>query len=588
MLGIEINGEFLDLLPGANLELQKENPFLQFNEKLIGEYSLPFQAPATPKNLRLLNYAAIIEKQTSNTGIDALLYDAAIQVGAGKVKIERASININKTSKGTISCYYLSAASGFWQDIKDIKLRDINTGGDISYPWASGGPGSFWEHIFNVVNGAVGDYNYAFFPVINMKWPSSVGVTSGEYYPPVMNRVYADGSNVRFYEQAMDLQVERNRIIPFPYLKHILVKTFEHVGWSAQGDILDDPDFIKITMLNFRAIDWAYVETGGPVIYRDPVIFNLKDHLPDITISSFLIALMNRFGFWYDFDSATRKVTIRMLNDLTIGAVKNMTDKSSPLANKNIVQQRNIYAFRNRFVTDIADGAPNFKTIDYIGDVDKTTDLPTANSSRYGHVYLVREENNFYNCAQNPDDDIWQWWPYAYNIYDHEPDGANTDIFTDATTVGQERLDSYFDLIPRIDNTGEWLGRTDTEPSAWGIHLAFYFGKRNNKSGDPVPYASHHLYDSQGYTLAAWSIAFRGQKTITADQVGLYDLNWKPFIDMISGAEEIEHTLYLPMHEYLQLKFSDRVNVAGVNLFIKQIKSSIPYKGSVQCTSIRV
>lgn len=589
MLGIQIQGEFIDLPPGTTLELEKENPFLQFStEVLIGEYSLPFQAISNANNNRLLGYPGVAQKWIDNTGFDALLYDKSIQIGAGKVKVEKSNIHFNRLSKGNLSCYYLSSASGFWQDIKDLKLRDIDVGGDRSFPWAglSTITDGFWKHIHQVAAGAVNDYDYAFYPVVNKDW------AQGDEYPPVMNLVYYDAMEtfpVRFPNVYAGLDVrERNRIVPFPYLHYVLTQAFAEAGWSVTGDILDDVDFMKITMINFRAIDWCHVTVTGGIaseVPRDPVVFNLQDHLPDITIGKFLIALANRMGWWYDFDNTSKKVTIRLLDDLVDGQAVDYTDKSSPLIGKNVLKDQPVYAMRNRFATSLGDGAPDFKVVELQGDVDKITDLPTAAEALYGHAYLVIEENNYYVCRQNEDED-WVWELYAYNIYDHEPTGFNADITTEATVVGVEYYSEYIDLAPRIDNPGEWMGRTD-EASTWGIHLCFYFGQRDNKNGDPIPFASPHIYDSNGFALAAWSLCFKGKKTDDTE-VGLYDVFWKRFLDMIYSTEEVEHTLYLPLHQYLQLRFSNRILVAGVELFIKQIKSSIPYKGQVRCVSVRV
>jgi len=583
MLGIEIQGEFLDLPPDTVMQLENENPFLQFDDQLLGEYSLPFTALPTAKNNRLLGYAAIGQTRVDNTAVDALLYDNGLQVGGGTVKKEKVNVHLNRAVKGNISCYYLSKSSGFWQAIKDIKLRDIDVGGDRSFPWEglSTITDGFWKHIHQVAAGAVGDYDYAFFPVINYGW------TEGEETPPLMNKVYYDSAQafpVTFPNTyGAEYNFRMNRIVPFPYLKYVLVSAFEHVGWTVEGDILDDADFEKICMINFRAIDYGYKTFPGPdYVYRHPVVFNLQDHLPDITISKFLIALKNRFGWWYDFDNQSKKVTIRSLSDLTTGSPVDYTGYSSPLLLKTILQENPVYALRN----GDGRGALNLSGGDLQADVDKKTDLPAASEAQYGHVRLVIEENNYYVCQQNEDTEAWEWVLLDYNIYDYEPDNATDDITTDALIAGNEYFDEYLDFIPRIDNMGV-SNFPNEEDVTWGIHLVFYYGQRDNKSGDPVPYASHHIYDSQGYTLAAWSLAFKAKKTDDTE-VGLYDVYWKDFLDMLNSPEEVEHTLYLPLHKYLQLRFSDRIVVDGIELFIKQIKSQVPYKGEVQCVSIRV
>lgn len=583
-LGIEIAGEKLELAPGTVLEIESANPFLQFNEQnLLGEYSLPFQVIANAKNNRLLGYAGVGQQRVTNAAVDAILYDKSLQVGTGSVKKEKVNVHLNRVSKGTISCYYLSKASGFWQQIKDMKLREINVGGDRSFAWEglSTITDGFWKHIHQVAAGAVGAYDYAIFPVINYGW------SEGEYTPPLMNKVYYDAMQafpVTFPNTyGAEHGFRMNRIVPFPYLKYVLTKAFEHAGWTVSGDILDDADFQKIVMINFKAIDYGYKTFPGPdYVYRDPVVFNLQDNLPDISLSAFLIALKNRFGWYYDFDNTAKKCTIRMLRDLVNEAPTDKTAYSSPLIFKTILQDNPLYALRN----NDGNGALNFDGADVQSPVDKKTDLPSPDENKYGHVRLVIEENNYYICQQNEDTEAWEWVLLDYNIYDYEPDGFTEEITTDALIVGNEYFDDYLDFIPRIDNPGISNFPSGDEVT-WGIHLAFYYGQRDNKAGDPVPYASHHIYDSQGYTLSAWSLAFKALKTDDTE-AGLYDLNWKPFLDMLNSPEEVEHTLYLPLHEYLQLQFSDRIVVDGIELFIKQIKAKVPYDGVVNCVSVRV
>lgn len=581
MLGIQIDGEFLDLPPDTNMELEAENPFLQFaDDNLIGEYSLPFQVIANSKNNRLLGYAGVGQTRTDNSATPATLYDNSLQVGTGSVKKEKLNVHLNKVAKGTLNCYYLSKASGFWQDIKDLRLRDIDVGGNRTF---AGGTilqdintTAFGAHVLAVMNGAVGAYDYAFYPVQNSSW----GTDPGQYFePPVMNEISYSGSAI---------VLEVSPIVPFPYLKYVLLAAIEHTGWTIEGDILDDADFEKITMINFKGIDWGYykkIVLVGYIRMRSSITFNLQDHLPDMSIAEFLVALKNRFGWWYDFNNAAKKITIRKLSDLPTTAAEDMTQYSSPLITKNISQDNNTYALVNNFITGGGQGIDITKT-DYQGEVDKTSDLPSPVEALTSQVYLVIEENNYYSCQQSEGDDtVWEWQIIGANIYDYKPDGYTKEITSKATTVEMVRYSDYLDLIPRVDATGLWNGENG-EPE-WGIHLAFFFGLRDNKSNDPVPFASHHIYDSQGYTLAAWSLAYKALKTDNTE-VGLYDMNWKDFLDLLNSPEEVEHTLYLPLHKYLQLDFADRIIVDGIELFLKQIKASVPYRGVVNCVSVRV
>jgi hypothetical protein len=594
MLGIEINGEYLDLPPGTTLQLEKNNPFLEFaDNQETGSYSLPFEVLASPKNLRLLNYAAILQQRFTNTAIEATIYDNGVQVAAGKIKLEKASININKVSTGRISCYFLTDVSSFFQDIKDLKLRDIDVGGDRTFANSVldyVDETVFGTHVKTVMSSAPGSYDYAFYPVRNSAWGDDSGVDLA--IPPVMplmNNFIWDP----LIPGAVKIQLKSGPIVPFPYLKYVLTKALEYAGWSYDGDILDDVDFEKITMINFRSIHWGYTfplssgDPEGPTISanRDPVVFNLKDHLPDMTIAEFLIAIKNRLGLWYDVNSLNKKITIRYLRDIPGTAATDMTAYADPVLPKKFTPEGSIYALKNNFITGGGSGI-DISQLDYQGSVDTPADLPSPVVGLINQVYLIQEENNYYICSPTPaDSSIYEWVILAANIYDYLPTGFNKEVTTSATTVEMIAYNDYLDLIPRIDSPGIWAG---FEPETkWGVHLCFYHGYYDNKAGDPFPFASHHIYDSTGVQRGNWSLAFKGEET-DATQVGLYDLNWLPFFEMLDSSEECDIRLYLPRHVYLQLRFSQKILISGVEFFIKRVKTVLPYKGQVTVEAVRV
>jgi hypothetical protein len=584
MLGIKIGTEYLDLNPGTMLQLQMENPFLQFDDTLIGDFSLPFEVKATPKNLRLLQFAGLLQKQIDNVGIDASVEDGGLQHSIGKIKVEKPSIQLNNINRGTLSLYYLSSVSNFYQDIKDINLRNINVGGQRSF--ASGtGTGTAWlNHINAVLNATPGSYDYAFFPVINTSWQGDKTKTD------VMNWVRYDGTNVVFQDQTTDGK-DVNVIVPFPYLKYVLESAMNHVGWTIEGDILNDPDFKKICMLNFKAIySFGIIApsiVGNPILplVVNPVVFNLQDHLPDIKISDFLIALRHRFGWWYDFDRKNKIIRIRSLNDAAVTSVKDFTKQASPLVVKTVNNDKKIFALRNQFFGDYASGNPDIKATNYQGEINYVTDLPAASDSLYANCYLVRAENNYYICRQD-DSANWTWQLFAYNVYDYDPGNSTDQVTTAATTVGCERYDAYLDFIPRMDLAGEWKGRTDIE-ATWGIHLVFYHGLRNNKASQPVPQAGSGIYDSTGVQVANWSLAFEC-KSFSGEEVGLYEKQWKGILTLLVNQEQIQTTLMLNKTDYLNLQFSDVISINNVRMYIKTIKAAIPYKNSFLIDGVRI
>ncbi len=173
MLGLSINNEFLDLDTNAQLELEQTNPFLQLADELVGDLSLPVDVKLNDKNLRLLNFAGLLQNKVDQAGIPVSVFDTGTQHSIGKLKIEKPKHDLNRVKDGSISLYYLSAFSNFAQDVKGIKLRSIDFGGDRTFAFSNynrtGGTG-FWQHLHAVVDAAPAIYDYAFYPVEIMLW----------------------------------------------------------------------------------------------------------------------------------------------------------------------------------------------------------------------------------------------------------------------------------------------------------------------------------------------------------------------------------------------------------------------------------
>lgn len=591
-LSIEVNNTKLQLPPGMVMELERESPILQFNEELKGGASLPVTIDNTATNATALEQSGALQKKVNKAGFDAVLYDGKFYSLKGKLKVEKVLADLNRAQRSKLSLYFLSDVSDFYQDVKDVKMRDIELGGDRSFDWDElntvTGTG-FWKHIHEVANSAPNSYDYAFYPVINHGWMAA------EDDPGVMNKMYYDpavfgdpGKPIRFPTVYVGLtNREANRIVPFPYLHYVIDKLFEHIGWTVEGDILDDADFRKITMLNFRAIDWAAKGTG-PTSYwpRDPVVFNLKDHMPpDMGVGSFLIALKNRFGWVYYFDKTRKKCTIKQLGDIVNSVPLDITQLVNVVPSKNVIQEEKLFALR---CTDGQGGGELDTTIiDLQAQVNKWEDLPAADETMYGQVRLVVKENTYY-IVERQDDDSYDWEILSANLYDYVPANDTDEITTEAGTVPMEKFDEYMKLCPRMDNQGEWFGRNDSE-ATWGIHLLFFHGPKNKDIGstEQYPYASNHCYTPDLVKVADWGLTYTSYLTDGTD-VGLYITFFKTFLELLKQHEEITVVVQMPLHRLKEIDFDKLIVVAGVKMIIKTMKYKIPYQRNMELVCWRI
>lgn len=569
----------MDLLPGTLLESEQNNPYLQFNESIVGEYSYPFEVVANGKNMRLLRYAALIQTKIDNKGIEASVYQQGFQHSTGKLKIEKPTINLNNAKRGRISLYYLTGVSSFYQDAKNLRLQDMNLGGDRTFgndSFSRSGSG-FWGHIHRVIDAPAGygtsGYDYAFYPVLN----NSYGRDPNREFE-VMNSMEYD-STLHFAKFSSD-NVRPNAICPFPYVKYILKKAVEYCGWRIQGDILDDPQFCKATMINSLSINWAI----GVIIFmhiRPTVKFNLVEHLPDWSIPEFLIALKNRFGWWYDFDRKNKVITIKKLLNVAQGNVKDFSKYANPTLPKKVNNDKKIFSLE-------AEGAGNvsFTGVDYQGTVMTRANLPSPVEALDNQVYLVIDENVYYICEVN-DSNAWAWDLYVDGNGSYIPDGSTEQIITASKLPTMATFNSYFDMIPQWDEVGYYPGQGMDLGYVADCVLCFYYGIRLNRVGKPIAFGSPHIYDARDNQVGTWSMAFKAKKGDDTE-VGLYDLNWKKFLDTLNAYEEFEVTLNLPLVEFLKLDFSNIISINNVRMYVTKIKSTLPYNGTVNIEANRI
>lgn len=586
MLGIKINDEFLDLMPGTQLELEQNNPYLQFGDEIVGEFSYPIELPPTEKNLRLTQYSLLIQKRADAISIDCVVYDSGFQHSRGKLRIEKPTIHLNRLSSGRISAYYLTGISSFYQDIKDIQLKAADFGGERSFSWDNfntAGSG-FWGHIHGAINSTPGyghGYDYAFFPCINYAWhPSQL--------TDLVNKTVLSGG-VPVFAQYIQIGTVKTiqPIIPFPYLKYVMMKAAEHVGWKLEGSFLDDADFKKIVLWNQRSVKWGYIKIGtfGVVSYHgyDPIKLNVKDFVPDITIAELFLAIRNRLGLFYEFDRMSKIIRVKKLVDVSTSGIKDFGAKVNPVIVKTVLKEKTTYALKT--TEDI--NSIDTSSADYLGAVHNVSDLPAADETLVEKFYLVISENNFYICQQNESTTNWEWVFMTANIGGVIPANAKEEIITAALTTGSKRYDSYLDMIPLRNETGTKTGVFGEDYVFDSIVLLFNHGIQDNAGGDPYPLGSHHIYTSGGVQVGNWSLAFKGKK-FDGTEVGLYDLSFKRFLDTVSAGESFEIVLNIDFVEFLQLKPNDVLSVKGVRMYIKTLKPTVPYSGSLTIEALRI
>lgn len=592
-LGLKIDGEDMDMLPGTTLELQQQNPFLQLSTEITGDYTLPFEFPVTEKNLRLTKYAAIPAANKNGISPELLIMDNDFQYGAGKLRLEKNTGNYNHLNKGRQSAYVLSNDSDFWKDIENKKLKDLDLGGERVFPnngSISNPPaGTFLDNVRRAAAGTIDNYDYTFVPTLNNNWRSDAGLTMG-----LLNPIGWEATGI------LGVPITRvnsnpSSFLPYPYLVYIIKKIFSYAGWKVNGDILNDAQFKKAFLFTFRDIYWHQpINDLGFLWLVDPVKFDLKDHMPDVTISAFLIALKNRIGLWYDFDSKSKTCTIRYLKELLADTTKkDITAYVNPNYENTINNQPKIYNLKQ----EGSNGeVPDFVSVDFQGYKLTLANLPTASGALVANVWFVISENAYLICISN-DGSNYFWQKWFDNTYDFLQTNA-TETITTAMLIPD--LDNYQlskwngdggpkkAQFPRIDVQGVWQGRTAADLNQSLIYICFNYGFRFQYDlGVDIICASPTPYTASGAKLGPWSLTYQFTDADGSD-IGLYNRNWKKFLDTLTEKETVTFTGIMPRHEYYSLQYGQQVVVEHVAYWIKKKKTIIPFNGAFELECVRI
>lgn len=561
MIGIIIKGEGVDLYPGTVIQRERSSPFFiskssSGKDGIPGEISYPFKLPPSDKNYRLLAWPHILPniKTKSRPGI---LENDGLQLSAGSLIIDVIETNLQLNNKGYIDAHFLSNSSEFYLRIKDKKLKDLTLGGPRNFVWSGYNRNAvgFWKHIhdtWNYINSDNGDY--VFFPIANTGY---LGGTRG-----FQNEIRWNAAEGRI---EMNPYFIVTSLTPAIYVKYILMKIFEENGYTLIGDLLQDYDFKKLTMQSFYGVYWSEVRfneaVDPPVLIPTPrnnITIKLNEHMPpEMTVAEFLVEMQKFLPIGFQVNDNNRTCEIVWLNKLaTEGPYKDRTKQLVP---------------RHRITLGEDEGVKKVFGLKRVQDPEDSffTDVPI-----HGYVDTVNKDYDPGNANEWIESNInsfpMYFTPYLqYQEYGgpvRRPPAAN---------------------IPQCAIEGSWFGK-DGDVIDWRLHFLFYRGVRNMANdGTVIPLGTNDvrvdasaLDHSFAHTDGNWSLYF--------DQ-GIYGLNnfWNSWLKILGNNETLVGTMNMPLHEYLQLKWTDVLLINNTPYILQKIKELLPYRGRFDFEAVR-
>jgi hypothetical protein len=618
MIGIEIKGEFLELPVGTTTQVDRNTP-LALGDEIIGEYSFPFTFKASPHNMRLCGF--INELGVNKSGIikiAASYYENRFFAYKGTLVAEYAATNLNRPEEGEISVYFLAGISSFYQQAKNVLLKDIDLGGERLIPGLT-----FLQHAQSTWTKTSDESDYVFAPIYNPGFLrfDTTKYTNGDDVPEDVQPNFMNKIEYFMGETRLAVLPNINTMVPFIYLTYLLRRVFRQFGLTVTGDILQDPDFRKLFIDNYQALDWY------STAFNKEVKINLNRHVPqDWNVARFLLNLAKRYAFSYQFDFNNSTCRIVRLNEVPYKAARrDMTQKLRANIKLSFQTAQKIYGLIQKAdEEDEMMSPPDLTEFKLSDPVMYVTDLPEPTEDNDNEARLVISTNQYYVCKYDqPSDPVFYWANVGDNIYDYEPKNQTDSIETEITTINQilyvgwrPNSKALFPCVKRPGNAGVATSQIEVQvpeiPSVsfgkpsetgytkFGMRLLYYHGMRFDtyevsEGGTQVlyPFASPHIFDTLGIKVGNYSAAYSGYSGIN-QEAGLLSAFWYNWLKVLTSQEAASFTLLLKLHEYLQLQWEEILLLRNVPYILTRIQIDSPFNpdsrdcSAINCEALRI
>jgi hypothetical protein len=577
MIELKLNGKTFDL-PKTGLTISgEENNSLLLDEE-EGTFSLPFQLPITPNNSALLGSPEVISNRTKfgkkYTGLTVYLAGYLWKSG---------TLNLRDVTGGMYNLNFTAGVSSFASNIVNKKLSELNLGGDRVMvppaPTVLDLPAEIANHMLSLVNSDSSTSDYVFFPVKNDDFYAN----PDEYHGYVNNW---DGTNflTNFYE-FNNSHTKDYPIVPFAYFLYVFKKCFEQSNLSVVGDFIIDPDIKRLVIYNNFSLDAivraatfptnTYVNVWGRVI-------NLKNHVPDMTVTDFIKAIKGYFRLGYFFNDSNRTVKIVSLQSILDSyQYEDWTAYAEP---KPDLTSNDQDGFVFSLLKDDNDALYTTLIKDLSGytvlsSVEKVADLPSAGNGP-NQARLVRTLNKYY--ATNDDGSGGYYWEeYSENLTDLTIGNGKTKVEINCGTVATYYSTSGVRwLVPWVNAPGS-SSQDDEGITSFPLRLMFYRGMQAGIKADnsamTYPMGTPYKWDYNGSSIGNYSLSLDQDS-------GVYNQFHARWLDFVDKATLVKMTINFDLATFLKLDLSTKKRINNDTYIVSKVSYNISTSGIKKAT----
>jgi len=374
-------------------------------------------------------------------------------------------------------------------------------------------------------------------------WFSQIVIDADNTYQTLQGAYHSDIGGAYRISFRCEAKKSYQSLPQYLYLRILVGSSYIEAGYH-ELETIDDYQYIEFsTIINFEApvnltfflgvlSNYHRIETKNIELEIYPAEehlmdkfskqIELKNHVPDLTVSGFLNALIKKFSWAVFFSFENMQVEIESWNNILSN--QNYID----LTNYVIAKSENI-TFEEKefsFLTEWKDDEmleDNLKDTGSYENMIIATTEPFPDPVSVNQLLLVKPAN-YFNIAVNDDTGSLKWEFLTDNFADIITEGKDVqEIKTEINTLFS-RLNLLEGQLPTIEQIGT-ISETGVNPS--GFKLLNYHGLGT------YPFASNNKYDKDGNPTTGVNLHTQGED-------GLYETFAKDFYDYVATHDLVE------------------------------------------------
>lgn len=314
----------------------------------------------------------------------------------------------------------------------------------------------------------------------------------------------------------------RNTFIPFAKLNYVLKQIFAEAGIQFQSTWLDEEEIKSLLIYNTVVEGSAFGIWNPPIsAIRDwPTTFDLRKHVPDITVSELLNALRNQFNLFFNW---------------------NFFDNSC--------------------------------TLDAFRDIHRQMDAWDVTDSIIGKILIEPANEAIKNLQYQSESGDDQFIDESLLRLINDPAGQSVDLRTGLIAMETNLDDASAQTRSWFIPTTDQPGNAENYPpgvgisAPFGLRLLFYRGMQPDSVADDYPLATpgDRKYGDVEIGGTNYTLYPDGAK-------GLYNVWWKDYDNFKKNARKASCSVAIELDDILRLDLRKKVRIKDSLFYINEVQ----------------